>query len=71
MLSWIDMFHVYKVCSGKNAARTGKAAEAPDQLFSAYDLQVSWLHFLVLDSNSELCSNSNLYSLESILLKRV
>ncbi|KAI3356461.1 hypothetical protein L3Q82_017675 [Scortum barcoo] len=39
----------------KKAARTGKTAEDLDQFFSAYDLQVSWLHFLVLDCNSGLC----------------
>ena len=38
----------------KRAARIGKAAEALDQLFSAYDLQVSWLHFLVFDSSTAM-----------------
>lgn len=38
----------------KKAARTRKVAETLDQLFSTYDLQVSWLHFLVLDNNTRV-----------------
>lgn len=45
MPSWTDMFR-------KKAARTGKAAEALEQIFSAYNLQGSWLHFLVFDRNT-------------------
>lgn len=56
----------------KKAAHTGKPAEALDQLFSAYDLQVSWLHFLVFDSNTTMdYVHSNLFSHEPILLKYV
>lgn len=50
----------------KKAARTGKVAEALEQLFSAYDRLVSEIHFLVLDWNNTVdyvCVNSSLHSL--------
>lgn len=36
----------------KKAARTGRVAEGLDQLFTTYDLQVSWLRYLVLDNDT-------------------
>lgn len=34
------------------AARTGKVSEVLSQLFRIYDLQVSWLHFLMPDKET-------------------
>lgn len=49
MPSWADMFPVDKICSEKKLHAQERQLKL---LSSAYDLQVSWLHFQVFDRNT-------------------